>query len=421
MSEVATGLLESSSGPYNAAQNYHQGSVHAKRVRAGSITGRLRTASDLEESGYISRVEKGALKDLIISGDVGLQAALDKYERGDQSELAIICRSLAGRRQSIDLLENLDLDFGFLANGEDMRFSEGGGDGDEDFHGRPSDLNAPLSEMGGDNSWRLRKASIDGSHFRQGYGYGFDDFVIAPNAEVAIGGGQAHPPLGIAGGGRGGGETAGCGPALSHMPNTRRSSKSTIDPNIFETHSVDMSAYAAHAHQLQGEAPLRQGRSAYNGGTRSSVSSSLKKAAAAAAELSGSILTHQSSKSIDMFSVAGVGALWGKTADMKFPSGLSDLLFSSFSPPFPHCRPPPSFPLPLPRATDQGYVGAYSPEQRKKRIERFVEKRSRRVWTKKVKYDVRKNFADSRLRVKGRFVKKEDEEMMRDLIVNPFA
>ena len=47
---------------------------------------------------------------------------------------------------------------------------------------------------------------------------------------------------------------------------------------------------------------------------------------------------------------------------------------------------------------------------------RFIEKRKRRVWTKKVKYDVRKNFADSRLRVKGRFVKKEDEELLRELI-----
>jgi hypothetical protein len=49
-----------------------------------------------------------------------------------------------------------------------------------------------------------------------------------------------------------------------------------------------------------------------------------------------------------------------------------------------------------------GWVGAYSPEQRRLRIEKFIEKRSRRVWTKKVKYDVRKNFADSRLRVKVR-------------------
>ena len=69
----------------------------------------------------------------------------------------------------------------------------------------------------------------------------------------------------------------------------------------------------------------------------------------------------------------------------------------------------------------------YSPESRKKRVERydvdnvvticrFFEKRKQRVWTKKVKYDVRKNFADSRLRVKGRFVKKEDEELLRELM-----
>lgn len=63
-----------------------------------------------------------------------------------------------------------------------------------------------------------------------------------------------------------------------------------------------------------------------------------------------------------------------------------------------------------------GWIGAYSPESRKVRISRFLEKRNHRVWTKTVKYDVRKNFADSRLRVKGRFVKKEDELMMRELM-----
>jgi len=62
------------------------------------------------------------------------------------------------------------------------------------------------------------------------------------------------------------------------------------------------------------------------------------------------------------------------------------------------------------------WIGAYSPESRKIRIERFLAKRNHRVWVKKVKYDVRKNFADSRLRVKGRFVKKEDELLVRDLL-----
>jgi len=65
--------------------------------------------------------------------------------------------------------------------------------------------------------------------------------------------------------------------------------------------------------------------------------------------------------------------------------------------------------------TFKGFIGAYDEESRRQRIERFLEKRLRRVWTKKVKYDVRKNFADSRVRVKGRFVKKEDEELIREL------
>lgn len=63
-----------------------------------------------------------------------------------------------------------------------------------------------------------------------------------------------------------------------------------------------------------------------------------------------------------------------------------------------------------------GWIGAYSPESRRVRIERFLKKRNVRVWTKTVKYDVRKNFADTRLRVKGRFVKKEDESLMRELM-----
>jgi hypothetical protein len=64
----------------------------------------------------------------------------------------------------------------------------------------------------------------------------------------------------------------------------------------------------------------------------------------------------------------------------------------------------------------QDWIGAYSPESRKVRLERFRQKRNHRVWTKKVKYGVRKNFADSRMRVKGRFVKKQDELLMRELI-----
>jgi hypothetical protein len=73
---------------------------------------------------------------------------------------------------------------------------------------------------------------------------------------------------------------------------------------------------------------------------------------------------------------------------------------------------------PFPDAMDDGLprVGKYSPDSRRKRIERFLEKRRRRIWRKRIKYDVRKNFADSRLRVKGRFVRKEDEEQLREYL-----
>ncbi|CAI5743004.1 unnamed protein product [Peronospora destructor] len=67
-------------------------------------------------------------------------------------------------------------------------------------------------------------------------------------------------------------------------------------------------------------------------------------------------------------------------------------------------------------SSDGKYIGSYSPEARRKCIERFLEKRKRRVWAKKVDYDVRKNFANSRLRIKGRFVKKEDEELLCQLL-----
>mmetsp|Transcript_2036 Transcript_2036/g.6109 ORF Transcript_2036/g.6109 Transcript_2036/m.6109 type:complete len:347 (-) Transcript_2036:1857-2897(-) len=60
-------------------------------------------------------------------------------------------------------------------------------------------------------------------------------------------------------------------------------------------------------------------------------------------------------------------------------------------------------------------IGIYTPEARKARIARFHAKRAKRVWRKRIKYDCRKKLADSRPRIKGRFVRREDmEEMMKD-------
>lgn len=52
-----------------------------------------------------------------------------------------------------------------------------------------------------------------------------------------------------------------------------------------------------------------------------------------------------------------------------------------------------------------GRIGIYTREEREAIIKRFHERRKRRVWRKKIRYHCRKNLADRRVRIKGRFVK----------------
>jgi len=68
------------------------------------------------------------------------------------------------------------------------------------------------------------------------------------------------------------------------------------------------------------------------------------------------------------------------------------------------------------KTAKNGRIGAYSPASRRKLIEKYLKKRQNRIWKKRIKYGVRKSFADSRLRVKGRFVKKEDEGILKDMM-----
>jgi hypothetical protein len=64
--------------------------------------------------------------------------------------------------------------------------------------------------------------------------------------------------------------------------------------------------------------------------------------------------------------------------------------------------------LSLALVNKDGRIGIYLPEARRARIARFHAKRSRRIWRKRIKYDCRKKLADSRPRIKGRFVKRSD-------------
>jgi hypothetical protein len=57
-----------------------------------------------------------------------------------------------------------------------------------------------------------------------------------------------------------------------------------------------------------------------------------------------------------------------------------------------------------------GRIGIYTPQERAAIIARYHAKRAHRNWNKKIRYNCRKNLADRRLRVKGRFVKRSIEE-----------
>jgi hypothetical protein len=61
----------------------------------------------------------------------------------------------------------------------------------------------------------------------------------------------------------------------------------------------------------------------------------------------------------------------------------------------------------LTKGIDQTFrrtIGGLSFEKRRLKLVKYMEKKKRRVWRKKVNYDCRKKVADGRLRIKGKFV-----------------
>jgi hypothetical protein len=76
-----------------------------------------------------------------------------------------------------------------------------------------------------------------------------------------------------------------------------------------------------------------------------------------------------------------------------------------------HALPKPIF-YPYPKR-----IGTLSVEERHAKVSRYLERRKRRCFSKKVSYDCRKKVADNRVRVKGRFISKQHAESLR--VVKP--
>jgi hypothetical protein len=56
------------------------------------------------------------------------------------------------------------------------------------------------------------------------------------------------------------------------------------------------------------------------------------------------------------------------------------------------------------------FIGTLTLKQRQEKLHRYHEKKRRRNWSRRIKYDCRKKVADNRVRVKGRFVSKAKAE-----------
>jgi hypothetical protein len=66
-----------------------------------------------------------------------------------------------------------------------------------------------------------------------------------------------------------------------------------------------------------------------------------------------------------------------------------------------------AFPLSSTPVDENRKVGAFTIRERREKIRKYLEKRKNRIWKKKISYDCRKRVADKRLRIKGRFVTRD--------------
>jgi len=334
--------------------------------------------SDLEDNGIISREQKAILKDLIIAGDSSVQGAIDKYESGDTSALEKMIKSgaLLARSSDIDLLGDLDLDFLNVGGNEtEMMFGEMEGIGGND-HSHPVGGGPIAGEMCHDSvepmqftrATRARGDSIDdiNLHRMRANSLALPGFLLdGANPNDAFG--------------------------------------QWLDQNVTVSQRQNSSEcdalMAGKGNASRSKAGSGQGRAKKD--KNDSPSPTKKKERKPYTRKKDKVESNKKSgDDKDKEEPKEVQSGLGRPRSMSDPNltvrldenGLLDV------------------------KGPEGWVGAYSPTSRELRINKFLAKRNHRVWVKKVKYDVRKNFADSRLRVKGRFVKKEDEMLMRELM-----
>lgn len=435
-----------------------------KRPRAGSVSGRLRSASDLEDKGIIDRNQKGVLKDLIISGDEALQEALDKYEKGDKSQLEnMIKNGLLSQKLPADMDFLGDLDLDFLTVGDEAigsltgqnveqltndararinslpknisgfpsgnsvgcvsNFSDGIGDlefsndlCDNDNHAR---FNSRSNSIDLDNfrlrSNSLRSDSID-ARDRSSQSLNIRDQpnplvqgtlsieyqTTPPGAhsdrslqparwmDQAVPRKDSVPPVPSCRVQKSSTKLSGIGASLAeYNRSTAKLTKAQLLEEKRRERQIRREIKEREKQELK-ERKERERREKRKQKEREKLLRKEKKAQKARLK--------QEEELVEEPKIIQSGT--GRPRSMSDPNIKTSIDSNGL----------------LQVDRPEGWVGAYSPESRKIRIERFMEKRNHRVWTKSVKYDVRKNFADSRLRVKGRFVKKEDELLMRELM-----
>lgn len=494
--------------PPNAFGTSYENNHFGKRQRSGSVSGRLRSASDLEEKGVIDRQQKGILKDLIICGDEDLQQALDQYEQGNPAVLENMIRSGALQGKAVpdlDLLGDLDLDFLTVHDivGGDDEGSEAG-----KYPGLRSRSNSkavkPVRSMPPpyNNPYPTKKHPVPGAHakapssalvspeYDDGIGEleftgdfsddeeGKDESPQHPPSRLQNHPGKQHraaspiaedkrlrsnslfsalinDPQKVENHGQQYGQWMDRGPlgelmqaadhvglldipadsiddiiaastgttAVSQPISIRRS-------NSFDPDDLDIMEEDEDEELEMDKKPKKKGRRKSDSALldrkmkakiKQDIAEQKRREKQEKRDLreqeklekkeARQVAKAEKKKQKDKKKEAAAMAVEEEEKPVHvsgsgMPRSMSDPNLKSTRD---------AFGLVEIERPD-GWIGAYSPESRKVRIDKFLSKRHKRVWTKTVKYDVRKNFADSRLRVKGRFVKKEDEVLMRDLM-----